>query len=125
MEERKNFWKIWGKFVGLLLVVLALWILLIFICDKVLGKTFEELKYIHYFILLVVIIKAKKWFLKKLDEQDNEEKEAEGTSVRTDVEMLDEAASVEELARLLGGANVTERVMESAKELKELAKCER
>ena len=29
--------------------------------------------------------------------------------------MLDEAASVEELARLLGGANVTERVMESAK----------
>ncbi len=76
MEERKNFWRIWGKFVGLLLVVLALWILLIFICDKVLGKTFEELKYIHYFILLVVIIKAKKWFLKKLDEQDNEEKEA-------------------------------------------------
>lgn len=52
-------------------------------------------------------------------------KKAEGTSVRTDVEMLDEAASVEELARLLGGANVTERVMESAKELKELAKCER
>lgn len=52
-------------------------------------------------------------------------KKAAGTSVRTDVEMLDEAASVEELARLLGGANVTERVMESAKELKELAKCER
>ena len=76
MEERKNFWRIWEKFVGLLLVVLALWILLIFICDRVLGKTFEELKYIHYFILLVVIIKAKKWFLKKLDEQDNEEKEA-------------------------------------------------
>ena len=45
--------------------------------------------------------------------------------MRTDVEMLDEAASVEELARLLGGANVTDRVMESAKELKELAKCER
>ena len=69
MEERKNFWKIWGKFVGLLLAVLALWILLIFICDKVLGKTFEELKYIHYFILLVV----KKWFLKKLDEEDEKE----------------------------------------------------
>ena len=75
MEERKNFWKIWRKFVGLLLAVLALWILLIFICDKVLGKTFEELKYIHYFILLVVIIKVKKRFLKKLDEQDEEEKE--------------------------------------------------
>ena len=75
MEERKIFWKIWGKFVGLHLVVLALWIALIFICDKMLGKTFEELKYIHYFILLVVIIKVKKWFLKKLDEEDNEEKE--------------------------------------------------
>ena len=69
MEERKNFWR-------MLLIVLVLWILLIFICDRVLGKTFEELKYIHYFILLVVIIKAKKWFLKKLDEQDNKEKEA-------------------------------------------------
>ncbi len=54
-----------------------------------------------------------------------QKKKQRGTSVRTDVEMLDEAASVEELARLLGGANVTERVMESAKELKELAKCER
>ena len=60
-----------------------------------------------------------------VDQPFPDQKNAEGTSVRTDVEMLDEAASVEELARLLGGANVTERVMESAKELKELAKCEK
>ena len=73
MEERKNFWKIWGKFVGLLLAVLALWILLIFICDKVLGKTFEELKYIHYFILLVVILKNIKLMKYSFGQEDSNE----------------------------------------------------
>ena len=73
MEVREGFWKLWGKFVGVLFIILILWILLIFVCDKVLGKTFEELKYIHYFIFLVVILKAKKEFIKKLDEQNKEE----------------------------------------------------
>ena len=53
------------------------------------------------------------------------QKEAEDGTAKTKMTVLDEAASTEELARLLGGANVTERVMESAREMKELAKCER
>lgn len=74
MEIREGFWKLWGKFVGVLLVILFLWILLIFVCEKIFGKTFEELKYIHYFIFLVVILKAKKEFIKKLDEQNQDDK---------------------------------------------------
>lgn len=73
MEVRKGFWKLWGKFVGVLLLILILWIGLIFICEKIFGKTFEELKYIHYFIFLVVILKAKKEFIKKLDENSKDE----------------------------------------------------
>ena len=52
-------------------------------------------------------------------------KEMDGNSVKTRIFPLDEEASVEELARLLGGANITGRIMESAKEMKELAKSER
>ena len=79
MEIREGFWKIWGKFVGILIGILILWIALIFICDKIFGKSFEELKYIHYFIFLVVILKAKKWFLKKLGiESENKKIEENG-----------------------------------------------
>ena len=53
------------------------------------------------------------------------QKEAEDGTAKTKMNVLDETASTEELARLLGGANVTERVMESAREMKELAKRER
>ena len=68
-----------GKIVGILIGILILWIALIFICDKIFGKSFEELKYIHYFIFLVVILKAKKWFLKKLDiESENKKIEENG-----------------------------------------------
>lgn len=52
-------------------------------------------------------------------------KEMDGNSVKTRICPLGEEASVEELARLLGGANITGRIMESAKEMKELAKSER
>lgn len=79
MEIREGFWQLWGKFVAILLGILALWILLIFICDKFFGKSFEELKYIHYFIFLVVILKAKKWFLSKLD---NDSKDDNKTQVQ-------------------------------------------
>ena len=51
-------------------------------------------------------------------------KEAEDNSVRTGIELLNEDASVEELARMLGGANITGRILESAREMKELAKSE-
>ena len=74
MEIREGFWKIWGKFVGVLIGILILWIALIFVCDKVFGKSFEELKYIHYFIFLVVILKAKKWFLKELNIESEDKK---------------------------------------------------
>ncbi len=52
------------------------------------------------------------------------EKETDGKSVKTDITLLDEEASVRELARMLGGANVTDRILESAGEMKELAKRE-
>lgn len=41
---------------------------------------------------------------------------------RTDIYPLNEEDSIEELARLLGGAKITEAVRENAKEMKELAK---
>lgn len=44
--------------------------------------------------------------------------------MKTDITLLDEEASVRELARMLGGANVTDRILESAGEMKELAKSE-
>ena len=52
-------------------------------------------------------------------------KEAEDNSVQTSIQVLDEEASIGELARLLGGASVTEHIVESAREMKELAKSER
>ena len=51
-------------------------------------------------------------------------KETDGRTVKTDIALLDEEASVQELARMLGGANVTGRILESAGEMKELAKRE-
>jgi DNA repair protein RecN (Recombination protein N) len=39
----------------------------------------------------------------------------------TQIHTLEEADSVRELARLLGGAKITAAVMENAKEMKELA----
>lgn len=51
-------------------------------------------------------------------------KETDGRTVKTDIALLDEKASVQELARMLGGANVTGTILESAGEMKELAKSE-
>lgn len=51
-------------------------------------------------------------------------KETDGRTVKTDIVLLDEEASVQELARMLGGANVTGTILESAGEMKELAKSE-
>ena len=52
-------------------------------------------------------------------------KEAENDSVTTQIELLDEEASVKELSRILGGSKVTEHITESAREMKQLAKSER
>ena len=52
-------------------------------------------------------------------------KEAEDNSVRTQIKRLDQEDSVAELARLLGGANVTDGIIDSAREMKELAKREK
>lgn len=78
-KEKNDFWKAWFKFVGVLIAIFLIWLALIFVCEKVFGKTFENLKYIHYFVLLVVILKAKKWFLKEIDfkKEDYEKKEEE------------------------------------------------
>ena len=53
------------------------------------------------------------------------EKSAGKKSVQTRIERLDEESSVKELARMLGGSKVTDTILESAREMKDLAKCER
>ena len=53
------------------------------------------------------------------------QKETDGNTVETRITVLDHEASVRELARMLGGANVTGKILESAEEMKELAKRER
>jgi len=50
------------------------------------------------------------------------EKENEGDSTHTEIRPLTEEESVEELARILGGAKITEAVRKSAEEMRQLAK---
>lgn len=49
------------------------------------------------------------------------EKQTDGASTQTMIRELDEEEKIEELARILGGAVITDRVRENAKEMKELA----
>jgi DNA replication and repair protein RecN len=49
------------------------------------------------------------------------EKHTDGKTTETVIRELDENQMVDELARILGGAVITDRVIESAKEMKELA----
>lgn len=49
------------------------------------------------------------------------EKQTDGVSTQTMIRELNEEEKIEELARILGGAAITERVRENAKEMKELA----
>lgn len=53
------------------------------------------------------------------------EKTADKEYVKTGIERLSEEGSVKELARILGGDKVTAHIIESAKEMKQLAKCHR
>lgn len=52
------------------------------------------------------------------------QKEAKANTTKTEIFCLKEEESVRELARLLGGANVTGKILESAAEMKEMAKRE-
>ena len=52
------------------------------------------------------------------------EKSAENESVKTRIRLLNEEDSVKELARILGGDKITSSIMESAREMKEMAKNE-
>ena len=49
------------------------------------------------------------------------EKGIKGDKVTTSIQMLDSHDTVRELARLLGGAAITDTVLKSAEEMKELA----
>lgn len=49
------------------------------------------------------------------------EKKVEGMDTRTQIRRLDGEASIQELARILGGAKITDAVLENAREMKELA----
>ncbi len=50
------------------------------------------------------------------------EKKPAGDKTVTDIALLSEEESIEELARILGGARITKTVLENAREMKELAK---
>ena len=50
------------------------------------------------------------------------EKENDSNHTKTQIRQLDEGEAVQELARILGGAQITEAVTESAREMRELAK---
>ena len=52
------------------------------------------------------------------------EKSVENESVKTRIRLLNEEDSVKELARILGGDKITSSIMESAREMKEMAKSE-
>ena len=49
------------------------------------------------------------------------EKQTDGMTTQTTIEELNPEESIDELSRILGGAEITDRVRESAKEMKELA----
>ena len=49
------------------------------------------------------------------------EKQTDGMTTQTEIKRLTEEESITELSRILGGAEITERVRDSAKEMKELA----
>lgn len=53
------------------------------------------------------------------------EKETDGNSVKTGITALGSEESARELARMLGGENITENILQSAREMKDLAKRER
>ncbi|NLP34514.1 MAG: DNA repair protein RecN [Clostridiales bacterium] len=50
------------------------------------------------------------------------EKETDGITTQTIIKKLNSDESIDELSRILGGAEITNRIRESAKEMKELAK---
>lgn len=50
------------------------------------------------------------------------EKHVKGNETTTEIHPLDEEASIRELARLLGGAEITSAVLQNAKEMKDLAR---
>lgn len=52
------------------------------------------------------------------------EKTTKDNQTKTKISYLDEDQSIKELARLLGGANITDTILDSAKEMKDLAKRE-
>ena len=70
-----NFWKEWSKLVIMLIGILIVWIGFIFICDKYSGKSFEEMRFIHYFIFMVLIMKAMNIFLKRIKKDEETDKD--------------------------------------------------
>lgn len=50
------------------------------------------------------------------------EKQTDGISTETMIRKLDESETIDELSRILSGAEITERVRDNAKEMKELAR---
>ena len=50
------------------------------------------------------------------------EKNIEGDFTKTNINMLDKDGEISELARMLGGMNISDAVMENAREMKEFAK---
>lgn len=69
---KNKFWTEWFKFVAILLGIVIIWVLIIFIADKIFHKSFEQLKYLHYFIFFAMLAKAKNIFLKRIENKDDD-----------------------------------------------------
>lgn len=67
-KNNHNFWKLWSKFVILLILILTVWILILVAGNHFFPKEFNKFKFIHYFLLIAVIFKVRNGFLKKIKE---------------------------------------------------------
>ena len=77
-------------------------------------KDMQELKPIKEVEEIVPIAMSRKITVESI-------KHLQGTETITQIHVLKEHDSIRELARLLGGAEITPAVLENAKEMKELA----
>ncbi|WP_122642921.1 DNA repair protein RecN [Luxibacter massiliensis] len=88
------------------------------------GKVAEKMQVIGH-VRQVICITHLPQIAAMADAHYRIAKEADSKSTKTEIYCLDKKQSIEELARLLGGAKVTDKIMESAAEMKEMAKRER
>lgn len=90
------------------------------ISGRTAQKVSEKLSYIessHQVICITICLRSRRWQIPIL----RSIKAASEGSTATSIRRLNREQTVEELARLLGGAKITDTVIQNAREMKELA----